>query len=78
MLTLYIIKLIATEETFGPVAALFRFSSEEEVVARANRAEVGLAGYFFSRDSDRIWRVAEALETGMVGANTGMISQAVM
>ncbi|KIR57339.1 succinate-semialdehyde dehydrogenase (NADP+) [Cryptococcus gattii Ru294] len=70
--------LIATEETFGPVAALFRFSSEEEVVARANAAEVGLAGYFFSRDSDRIWRVAEALETGMVGANTGMISQAVI
>ncbi|WVN84932.1 uncharacterized protein L203_100069 [Cryptococcus depauperatus CBS 7841] len=70
--------LIATEETFGPVAALFRFSCEEEVIARANKAEVGLAGYFFSRDSDRIWRVAEALETGMVGANTGMISQAVI
>ncbi|ODN75382.1 hypothetical protein L202_06541 [Cryptococcus amylolentus CBS 6039] len=70
--------LIATEETFGPVAALFKFSSEDEVIARANASEVGLAGYFFSRDSDRIWRVAEALETGMVGANTGMISQAVV
>ncbi|WVF70080.1 hypothetical protein IAT40_004867 [Kwoniella sp. CBS 6097] len=70
--------LIATEETFGPVAGLFRFKTEEEVVQRANNSEVGLAGYFFSQDADRIWRVAEALETGMVGANTGMISQAVI
>lgn len=70
--------LITNEETFGPVAALFRFSSEEEVIAKANNTEVGLAGYFFSQDSDRIWRVAEALEVGMVGANTGAISQAVI
>nr|XP_019005428.1 succinate-semialdehyde dehydrogenase (NADP+) [Kwoniella mangroviensis CBS 8507]OCF68889.1 succinate-semialdehyde dehydrogenase (NADP+) [Kwoniella mangroviensis CBS 8507] len=70
--------LIATEETFGPVAALFRFKTEEEVIARANNSEVGLAGYFFSEDVDRVFRVSEALETGMVGANTGMISQAVI
>ncbi|WWC59191.1 uncharacterized protein I303_101740 [Kwoniella dejecticola CBS 10117] len=70
--------LIATEETFGPVAALFRFKTEEEVVEKANNSEVGLAGYFFSEDVDRVFRVSEALETGMVGANTGMISQAVI
>ncbi|WVR04420.1 hypothetical protein IAU60_001422 [Kwoniella sp. DSM 27419] len=70
--------LIATEETFGPVAALFRFKTEEEVIEKANNSEVGLAGYFFSQDSDRLWRVGEALETGMVGVNTGMISQAVI
>jgi succinate-semialdehyde dehydrogenase/glutarate-semialdehyde dehydrogenase len=66
--------LIASEETFGPVAALFPFESEKEVVDLANRAEVGLAGYFFSRDVHRIFRVAEELEVGMVGANTGIIS----
>ncbi|WWC87224.1 uncharacterized protein L201_002112 [Kwoniella dendrophila CBS 6074] len=70
--------LISTEETFGPVAALFRFKTEEEVIERANNSEVGLAGYFFSEDVDRVFRVSEALETGMVGANTGMISQAVV
>ncbi|KAK8846753.1 hypothetical protein IAR55_005841 [Kwoniella newhampshirensis] len=70
--------LITNEETFGPVAALYKFSTEEEVIAKANNSEVGLAGYFFSQDADRIWRVAEALETGMVGVNTGMISQAVI
>ncbi|PUU74746.1 Aldehyde/histidinol dehydrogenase [Tuber borchii] len=65
---------IHREETFGPIAALFRFSSEKEVVDLANEAEVGLAGYFFSSDIARIWRVAEALEVGMVGVNTGLIT----
>ncbi|KAI5803863.1 putative succinate-semialdehyde dehydrogenase Uga2 [Geopyxis carbonaria] len=65
---------IHAEETFGPVAALFRFRSEAEVVALANDSDVGLAGYFYSRDMARVWRVAEALEVGMVGINTGMIS----
>ncbi|KAI1408955.1 succinic semialdehyde dehydrogenase [Hypoxylon sp. FL1857] len=65
---------ISAEETFGPVAALFPFSTEQEVVELANAAEVGLAGYFFSRDLERITRVAEALEVGMVGVNTGLIS----
>ena len=65
---------LATEETFGPVAGLFPFETEKEVVEHANKAEVGLAGYFFSRDIGRIWRVAEALEVGMVGVNTGLIS----
>lgn len=62
------------EETFGPVAGLFKFSTEKEVVDLANEAEVGLAGYFFSRDIGRIYRVAEALEVGMIGVNTGLIS----
>ena len=66
--------LMASEETFGPVAGLFPFDSEREVVDLANRAEVGLAGYFYSRDIGRIWRIAEALEVGMVGVNTGIIS----
>ncbi|KAL2823655.1 Aldehyde/histidinol dehydrogenase [Aspergillus cavernicola] len=65
---------IASEETFGPVAGLFPFESEKEVVDLANEAEVGLAGYFFSGNVKRIFRVAEALEVGMVGANTGIIS----
>lgn len=51
----------------GPVGALYRFDSESEVIAKANDTEVGLAGYFYSRDIGRIWRVAEALEVGMVG-----------
>ncbi|ETN38523.1 uncharacterized protein HMPREF1541_06558 [Cyphellophora europaea CBS 101466] len=67
---------IASEETFGPVAPLFKFETEKEVVALANSANVGLAGYFFSRDIGRIYRVAEAIETGMVGVNTGIISDA--
>ncbi|PFH59130.1 hypothetical protein XA68_12770 [Ophiocordyceps unilateralis] len=67
---------VASEETFGPLAALFPFESEAEVVAMANRAPVGLAGYFFSRDLQRVYRVAEALEVGMVGVNTGIISDA--
>ncbi|OAV89184.1 hypothetical protein PTTG_09575 [Puccinia triticina 1-1 BBBD Race 1] len=69
--------VIDGEETFGPVAALYKFGGEAEVVAAANKSEVGLAGYFYSKDIGRIWRVAEALEVGMVGANTGMVSNAV-
>ncbi len=62
------------EETFGPVAPLIRFASDDEVVELANRTEFGLASYFYSRDIGRIWRVAEALEYGMVGVNTGLIT----
>jgi succinate-semialdehyde dehydrogenase/glutarate-semialdehyde dehydrogenase len=65
---------LANEETFGPVAGLFKFETEEEVVKIANSADVGLAGYFFSKDLQRVFRVAEALEVGMVGVNTGLIS----
>jgi succinate-semialdehyde dehydrogenase/glutarate-semialdehyde dehydrogenase len=65
---------VATEETFGPLAPLFRFKTEDEVIAMANDTEFGLAAYFYSRDIGRVWRVAEALESGMVGVNTGLIS----
>lgn len=65
---------LAREETFGPLAALFTFDTDEEAVALANDTEVGLAGYFYTRDLGRVWRVAEALEVGMVGINTGLIS----
>jgi len=68
--------LINDEETFGPLAALIKFETEDEVIKLANDSDVGLAGYFFSRDVGRVWRVAEALEVGMVGANTGMLSYA--
>jgi succinate-semialdehyde dehydrogenase/glutarate-semialdehyde dehydrogenase len=68
--------LCAKEETFGPVAPVFRFETEAEVVALANATEFGLASYFYSRDIGRIFRVAEALEYGMVGINTGLISTA--
>ena len=68
---------VATEETFGPLAPLFRFHTEDEVIAMANDTEFGLAAYFYSRDIGRVWRVAEALETGMVGVNTGIISNEV-
>jgi succinate-semialdehyde dehydrogenase/glutarate-semialdehyde dehydrogenase len=68
--------LCAREETFGPVAAVFRFDSESEVIELANATEFGLASYFYSRDIGRIFRVAEALEYGMVGINTGLISTA--
>jgi succinate-semialdehyde dehydrogenase/glutarate-semialdehyde dehydrogenase len=68
---------VAREETFGPVAPLFRFHSEEEAVQMANDTEFGLAAYFYSRDIGRVWRVAEALEYGMVGINTGLISNEV-
>jgi succinate-semialdehyde dehydrogenase/glutarate-semialdehyde dehydrogenase len=65
---------IFREETFGPVAPLIRFSSDAEVIELANRTEYGLASYFYSRDIGRIWRVAEGLEYGMVGVNTGLIT----
>ncbi|MFN4125150.1 NAD-dependent succinate-semialdehyde dehydrogenase [Pannonibacter indicus] len=65
---------IAREETFGPVAPLFRFNTEADVIAMANNTEFGLASYFYSRDVSKIFRVAEALEYGMVGINTGLIS----
>ena len=68
--------LCATEETFGPVAPVFRFHTEDEAVAMANCTEFGLASYFYSRDIGRIFRVGEALEYGMVGVNTGLISTA--
>ncbi len=68
---------VAKEETFGPLAPLFRFKTDEEVIALANDTEFGLASYFYSRDIGRIWRVAEALESGMVGINTGLISNEV-
>ena len=66
--------LIAREETFGPVAPLFRFQTEAEAVALANDTPFGLAAYFYGRDVGRAWRVAEALESGIVGINTGIIS----
>jgi succinate-semialdehyde dehydrogenase/glutarate-semialdehyde dehydrogenase len=65
---------VAREETFGPVAPLFRFENEEDGIRIANDTEFGLAAYFYSRDIGRIWRVAEALEYGMVGINEGLIS----
>ena len=68
--------LCAREETFGPVAPVFRFKTEAEAIALANATEFGLASYFYSRDIGRIFRVAEALEYGMVGINTGLISTA--
>jgi len=68
--------LCAREETFGPVAPVFRFHTEAEVIAAANNTEFGLASYFYSRDIGRIFRVGEALEYGMVGVNTGLISTA--
>ncbi|TFE37798.1 aldehyde dehydrogenase family protein [Paraburkholderia dipogonis] len=65
---------VVGEETFGPLAPFFRFSPKEEIVARANGTEYGLAVYFFSRDVARVWRVAEALKYGMVGINTELPS----
>jgi succinate-semialdehyde dehydrogenase/glutarate-semialdehyde dehydrogenase len=67
---------VATEETFGPVAPLFRFTDEADVIAKANDTEFGLASYFYAKDLARVFRVAEALEYGMVGVNTGLISTA--
>jgi succinate-semialdehyde dehydrogenase/glutarate-semialdehyde dehydrogenase len=66
--------LVAREETFGPVAPLFRFETEEEVIRLSNDTEFGLASYFYSRDIHRVWRVAEGLEYGIVGINEGIIS----
>ncbi|WP_298013529.1 NADP-dependent succinate-semialdehyde dehydrogenase [uncultured Castellaniella sp.] len=65
---------LAREETFGPLAPLFRFHDDAEVIRMANDTEYGLAAYFYSRDIGRVWRVAEALEYGMVGINTGLVS----
>ncbi|AYG64678.1 MULTISPECIES: NAD-dependent succinate-semialdehyde dehydrogenase [unclassified Rhizobium] len=65
---------VAREETFGPVAPLFRFETVEDVIAQANDTEFGLAAYFFAGDLKKVWRVAEALEYGMVGINTGLMS----
>ena len=67
---------ITSEETFGPVAPVYKFKDENEVVDLANNSPYGLASYFYSRDIGRIWRVAEALEYGMVGVNTGLTSKA--
>ncbi len=66
--------LLAQEETFGPVSPLFRFKTEEEAIQMANDTEYGLAAYFYSRDVGRVWRVAEALEYGVVGINEGIVS----
>ena len=68
---------VAREETFGPLAPLFRFTTEAEAIAMANDTEFGLASYFYSRDIGRIWRVGEGIESGMVGINTGIISNEV-
>lgn len=66
--------LVAREETFGPLAPLFRFSTDEQAIRMANDTEFGLASYFYSNDIRRVWKVAEALEYGMVGINTGLVS----
>ncbi len=68
--------LVAREETFGPLAPIFAFDTEDEAIAQANATEFGLASYFYSRDIGRVMRVAEALECGIVGVNTGLISTA--
>ena len=68
---------VAREETFGPVAPLFRFKDEAEAIRMANDTEFGLASYFYARDLGRVWRVSEGLEYGMVGINTGLISTAI-
>ena len=66
--------LVAKEETFGPMAPVFKFETEEEAIETANDTEFGLAAYFYSRDIGRIWRVSEGLEYGIVGINEGIIS----
>ncbi len=65
---------VAREETFAPLAPVFRFETAEEVIAMANDTEFGLASYFYANDLRQVWKVAEALEYGMVGVNTGLIS----
>jgi succinate-semialdehyde dehydrogenase/glutarate-semialdehyde dehydrogenase len=65
---------IFSEEIFGPVAPVFRFKTEEEAIWLANKTQFGLAAYFYGRDISRVWRVAEALEYGIVGINEGLIS----
>ena len=66
--------LVAKEETFGPMAPIFKFETEEEAIDLANDTEFGLAAYFYSRDIGRIYRVAEKLEYGIIGINEGIIS----
>ena len=66
--------LLCREETFGPLAGVVRFTDEADAIAQANNSEFGLASYFYARDLSRVWRVAEALEAGIVGVNTGLIS----
>jgi succinate-semialdehyde dehydrogenase/glutarate-semialdehyde dehydrogenase len=68
--------VVSNEETFGPLAPLIEFETEDQVIALANNTEFGLAGYFFSRDVSRVFRVAQKLQVGMVGVNTGKISAA--
>jgi succinate-semialdehyde dehydrogenase/glutarate-semialdehyde dehydrogenase len=65
---------VAREETFGPLAPLFRFETDNEALQLANDTEFGLASYFYSRDIGQVWRVAEGSESGIVGLNTGMLS----
>jgi succinate-semialdehyde dehydrogenase/glutarate-semialdehyde dehydrogenase len=65
---------VAREETFGPIAPLFRFDTEADAIRMANDTEFGLAAYFYTRDLSRAWRVSEALEYGIIGLNTGIIS----
>jgi succinate-semialdehyde dehydrogenase/glutarate-semialdehyde dehydrogenase len=65
---------VAREETFGPLAPIFRFKTEEDAIRMANDTEFGLASYFYARDIGRVWRVAEGLEYGIVGINEGIIS----
>ena len=65
---------MAREETFGPMAPIFRFESEAQAIQMANDTEFGLAAYFYARDIGRIWRVSEGVEYGIVGINTGVIS----
>ncbi len=69
--------VIVHDETFGPVAPLVRFSSDDDVIAQANDTEFGLAAYLYSQNAARIWKTAEALEAGMIGINTGLISNEV-
>jgi succinate-semialdehyde dehydrogenase/glutarate-semialdehyde dehydrogenase len=68
---------MASEETFGPLAPVFKFKTEDEAIKLANDTEFGLASYFYTKDINRIWRVSEALEYGMVGINEGVISNEV-
>lgn len=69
--------LVAREETFGPLSPIFKFETEKEVIQRANDTEFGLAAYFYTKDLSRTWRVGEGLEYGMIGINTGLVSNAV-
>lgn len=67
---------LASDEVFGPAAGVFPFDHEDEVVARANATELGLAAYFFTGDAGRVWRLGDALEAGIIGVNTGLPSAA--